>query len=140
MIFERRVMRSFHRRPDLSLRKWKSGVLIWGNSKLQGAIRHYSFYYLTQNFKNIKPEGKNEPPPGSFSLLRFPSFRFEEWNTERLVNSLDMDFELNYEIASTADFIYSRKFTRVALQVTYISILFSSFIFIFLNPSKISGF
>lgn len=27
-----------------------------------------------------------------------------------------MDFELNYEIASTADFIYSRKFTRVALQ------------------------
>lgn len=134
MIFERRVMPSFHRRPDLSLRKWKSGVLIWGNSKLQGAIRHYSFYYLLKILKNIKPEGKNEPPPGSFSLRRFPSFRFEEWNTERLVNSLDMDFELNYEIASTADFIYSRKFTRVALQVTYISILFSSFFFHFFKP------
>lgn len=29
-----------------------------------------------------------------------------------------MDLESNYEIAPTADFIYSRNFTRVALQVT----------------------
>ena len=29
-----------------------------------------------------------------------------------------MDLEFNYEIAPTADFIYSRNFTRVALQVT----------------------
>ena len=28
-----------------------------------------------------------------------------------------MDLESNYEIAPTADFIYSRNFTRVALQV-----------------------
>ena len=29
-----------------------------------------------------------------------------------------MDLESNYEIAPTADFIYSYNFTRVALQVT----------------------
>ena len=29
-----------------------------------------------------------------------------------------MDLESNYEIAPTADFIYSRNFTKVALQVT----------------------
>ena len=29
-----------------------------------------------------------------------------------------MDLEFNYEIAPTADFIYSRNFTRVTLQVT----------------------
>ena len=28
-----------------------------------------------------------------------------------------MDLQSNYEIAPTADFIYSRNFTRVALQV-----------------------
>ena len=29
-----------------------------------------------------------------------------------------MDLESNYEIAPTADFIYSRNFTKVTLQVT----------------------